>query len=383
MKQYDYIFIGAGCAGLSLLTRMVAAGLTKGKRILLIDKSPKKENDRTWCFWEQQPGFFETVSCKQWNQLWFHGDGFSKQFDIAPYRYKMIRGIDFYNYCFEKINKETPADILYGTVTSLHAVNDGIQLLIDGRPYTFNGAVVFNSLYNEGIVKQQKAIHLLQHFKGWMVETAVPFFNPDEATLMDFRVSQVNGATFVYVLPLSSTRALVEFTLFSEKLLPFEEYNRALAGYLQHYLQLKDYTVSEEEFGVIPMTDAVFPWYANGMYHIGTAGGQTKASSGYTFQFIQKQSAAIVQELAANILSPQIKPAVVSKRFHFYDAVLLRVLAGKYAAGSQVFTTLFKKNKPAKIFAFLDNETSLPQDLRLIQSLPTLPFIKAACKQLF
>ena len=34
-------------------------------------------------------------------------------------------------------------------------------------------------------------------------------------------------------------------------------------------------------------------------WQIGTAGGQTKASSGYTFQFIQKQSQQIVDYLIA------------------------------------------------------------------------------------
>ena len=53
----------------------------------------------------------------------------------------------------------------------------------------------------------------------------------------------------------------------------------------------------EEEFGIIPMTNADFPFFKNGMYYIGTAGGQTKASTGYTFRFIQKQADAIVEQL--------------------------------------------------------------------------------------
>jgi lycopene beta-cyclase len=200
---------------------------------------------------------------------------------------------------------------------------------------------------------------------------------------MDFRVAQTNGTTFVYVLPLSASKALVEYTLFSEKILPADLYNEGLKNYLQQFLQLKEYTVTEEEFGVIPMTNAIFPWCANGMYHIGTAGGQTKASSGYTFQFIQKQSAAIVKRIKENTLNSAVKPGAVSKRFNFYDAVLLQVLASKYAGGSQVFTSLFKKNTPQAIFQFLDNESSMAMDLSIIQSLPTWPFFKAAAKQLF
>jgi lycopene beta-cyclase len=383
LKKYDYIFIGAGCAGVSLLMRMIDADLTAGKSILLIDREPKQKNDRTWCFWENHPGLFEPVVCKEWDQVWFHSNNFSKKLIIHPYRYKMIRGIDFYNYCFNSIQQQPGIDVLYGEITDLSFYNNELQLKINGRINNFTGALVFNSIWKEETALQQKPVYLLQHFKGWMVETAQPFFTPGEATLMDFRVAQTNGTTFVYVLPLSANKALVEYTLFSEKILPDDHYNQGLTNYLQQFLQLKDYTVTEEEFGVIPMTNARFPWYSNGMYHIGTAGGQTKASSGYTFQFIQKQSAAIVEKIKSDTLNASVKPGAVSKRFNFYDAVLLQVLASKYADGSRVFTCLFKKNTPQFIFQFLDNESSLAADLSILQSLPTWPFLKAAGKQLF
>lgn len=382
MRQYDYIFIGAGCAGLSLLTRMIDAGLTEGKRILLIDKSSKQINDRTWCFWEDKPGFFEPVVCKEWDQLWFHADGFSKKFDIAPYRYKMIRGIDFYTHCFNLIERQPGIEIIQGMAGNIQVAGNKVEIIIDGQLQQFSGSCVFNSLWNQEAVAAQSGIHLLQHFKGWMIETPAPFFIPGEGTLMDFRVSQSNGTTFVYVLPLSATKALVEYTLFSDKVLHPDEYNLGLASYLQDWLQLKDYHVTEEEFGVIPMTDAVFPWYEKGMFHIGTAGGQTKASSGYTFQFIQKQSASIVQHLQHNTLHPSVQPGKALKKFNFYDSVLLRVLANNYMPGHQVFASMFKNNRPQDIFSFLDNATSFKQDLRIIRSFPTLPFLKAAVRHI-
>lgn len=361
---------------------MIDAGLMAGKHVLLIDREAKQKNDRTWCFWEDTPGFFEPVVCKQWSQLWFHSATFSKRLDIAPYYYKMIRGIDFYNHCFASIGQQDGIDRLYGEITDLSFSEGDVRFKINDQLYAFSNTVIFNSIQNKEPAVQPNTVRLLQHFKGWMIETARPFFTPGEAILMDFRVAQTNGTTFVYVLPLSYTKALVEYTLFSEKILPGHLYNEALAQYIQQFLQLTDYAIIEEEFGVIPMTNAKFPWYQNGMYHIGTAGGQTKASSGYTFQFIQKQSAAIVKQIKENTFNPGITPGAVSKRFNFYDAVLLQVLANKYAGGSEVFTRLFKKNKPQNIFAFLDNESSLVKDASIIQSLPILPFIKGAYKQI-
>jgi len=366
-----------------LLTRMMAAGLTHGKRVLLIDKSSKKTNDRTWCFWEDTPGFFEPLVYKKWSQLWFHATSFSNLYNIAPYQYKMIRGIDFYDDCFERIKNDAAIEIINGAVTQRSFSGNSLRITIDDRAYEFRGTIVFNSLYDEAAARQQNTAYLLQHFRGWEIETAHAVFNPDEAILMDFRVSQANGTTFVYVLPRSATSALIEYTLFSEKILPEHVYNNGLKTYLQDHLQPGDYTITAVESGVIPMTDAKFPWYANGMYHIGTAGGQTKASSGYTFPFIQKQSAAIVEQLQLGSFGPRLIPVVSPKRFSFYDAVLLRVLANKYASGSDVFCSLFKNNKPSSIFSFLDNTSSLKQDIGIIQSLPTRPFLKAALRQLF
>ena len=60
-KSYDYIILGAGCAGLSLLMRMIGSNQFNDKKILLIDKEQKNKNDRTWCFWEKDKGLFDPV----------------------------------------------------------------------------------------------------------------------------------------------------------------------------------------------------------------------------------------------------------------------------------------------------------------------------------
>ena len=113
--------------------------------------------------------------------------------------------------------------------------------------------------------------------------------------------------------------------------MPAAEYDNALKNYLEEFLGLTDYTIVEEEFGVIPMTNADFPFFKNGMYFIGTAGGQTKASTGYTFRFIQKQADEIVEELISKgTLSKNKK---MKKRFYFYDSTLLHILSKNLLPG--------------------------------------------------
>ncbi len=198
---------------------------------------------------------------------------------------------------------------------------------------------------------------------------------------MDFRVPQQHGTTFVYVMPFAANRALVEYTLFSENLLPQEEYDQELKSYIGKYLKTEAYSVVENEYGVIPMTNYQFPTSNGNIIYIGTAGGYTKASSGYTFRFIQKKTEQLVNTwIQTGVPMPVSTPA--EKKFNFYDSVLLQILAEKELEGADIFTRLFQKNDAAAVFRFLDNESSLTQDLSIIASLPTWPFLKTAIKRL-
>ncbi len=376
MPAYDYIFSGSGAAALSLLSRMSDHPFFRKKRILLLDKSPKNSNDRTWCFWEEKPGYFEPVVYHRWPSLSFFSNHFSSSLQTGAYEYKMIRGIDFYRYCLEKLEKMDNLEWKYGNIHFEKRSGNSL-LFCDGQLIDTEGAVVFNSIYQPSPASSQ-TIDLLQHFKGWIIETALPVFDPVCATLMDFRVAQSEGASFVYVLPLSTNRALVEYTLFTEKLLEPGQYDRALSSYIQQFLATGQYEVKEEEFGVIPMTNRTFPFYRDGIYHIGTAGGQTKASSGYTFRFIQKQSDRILDSLLKQ--EPLQQLSFSPGRFHFYDNVLLRILKERNPPGDEVFARLFQRNKADKIFRFLDNESGFFQELKLISTLQFFPFLRSAVK---
>lgn len=372
----DYIIAGAGCAGLSLAMHMIQSGKFTDKKILLIDKDRKHVNDRTWCFWQQEESLFEPVVCKQWKKLWFHGNDFSKQLNLSPYQYKMIRGDDFYEYCFHEIKKQRNFEILFEEVDQIFS-DEKTGVVVNGN--AIYADYVFNSLLLEKPKPAKDEIWLLQHFKGWVIDTEEDSFDGNTATFMDFRTAQNSGTAFCYVLPFNSKQALVEYTLFSSELLPQEKYDEGLKIYISEVLKIGAYKIVETEFGVIPMTNFKFSSYHNNIVNIGTAGGQTKGSSGYTFNFIQKHSKAIVDSLIA-IDKPFMKPS--QQRFNFYDGVLLKVLNDGDLSGKEIFTDLFKKNSVNKVFKFLDNETSLAEELKIISSLPTLPFFKAGIQQI-
>ncbi len=377
--SYQLIIAGAGAAGLSLLMRLIRNGYLEKNRVLLIDKDEKIHNDRTWCFWETEAGFFEDIVYRRWSQLDFFSEDFSGPLTIHPYQYKLIRGIDFYTHCFTAIRRHPNITWWKAHVQSITATEQGVSIKAEGEGERFYaGAQAFSSI-PVPVTDQPNAIQLLQHFKGWVVRTEQPRFDPSRATLMDFRINQQEGTAFVYVLPFSEHEALIEYTLFTLSLLKPQQYEDGLRDYLKQHLQLDSYSVTEEEFGVIPMTNTRFPRRVNGVFQLGTAGGQTKPSSGYTFRFIQKQS----DQLAAALLQgTSIDETTTSAaRFRFYDEVLLQVLYRQLYPGHQVFARLFRRNTAARVFRFLDNESKLPAELRLISSLPVWPFLKAALQK--
>lgn len=376
---YNYIVTGGGCSGLSLIMHILSEPSLSNKKILLIEQSEKNLNDRTWCFWEQGKGFFESVVCKQWSSAWFHADGYSSLKELGSYRYKMIRGIEFYRHCYEKIASSPNVKVVHDKVVSIQQESGGVRVFTEQGEYT--GEYTFNSIMFDDPMKQKNAHHLLQHFKGWVIETAEDAFDLHACTLMDFRVGQQHGTTFVYVMPLTKRKALVEYTLFTEQLLKDDQYVDGLKNYIKDFLKGVAYKIEEEEFGIIPMTSAQFKREEGNTIYIGTAGGQTKASSGFTFMFIQKQSVLIVDRLKKTG-KPFYHPTKMQQRYNWFDKVLLNVLIKRRVPGDIVFKKMFQKNPIDRIFRFLDNETQLHEELRLIATLPTFPFLQAGMEEI-
>ena len=377
--KYDYIIAGAGCSGLSLLYKIIQTPSLQKKSILVIDKNQKKNNDRTWCFWEKNPGPFESIVYARWNTLEFISDDTNKKVDLGQYTYKMIQGIHFYNFVLEYAKKFKNVVFIQESIIDIDSIFNEAKVITKKNTYT--AKYVFNStnLFNPKINKQNS---LLQHFKGWNIKTVDPAFNSKVGKLMDFSVSQENGATFMYVLPTSSTNALVEYTLFSSSPLKQEKYIKELKKYIKEVLKIENYTIEHEEFGIIPMSLAKFEQNPKpNVINLGTSGGYTKASSGYTFQFIQKNVLDIVKNLKAG-KSPVQNLSFKNKIYRWYDRTLINVLLTKKLTGKEIFTIMFKKNSAHKILAFLGNESTITEDILIMKNFPKIPFLLAGIKSL-
>ncbi|MCS6774295.1 MAG: lycopene cyclase family protein [Thermoflexales bacterium] len=375
--EFDIVIAGAGAAGLSLAYHLTRNS-RRNWRIALVDRAPKQRNDRTWCFWEVGQGLFEAVVFRQWDRVAFYSPTLQRQLCIAPYRYKMIRGADFYAYVEAHLAAQPNVTRCYGEIVAVEEEGDaGVVHLRSGE--VIRGKWVFNSVLFAPPCRAEDARYhcLLQHFLGWVVEADQPVFDPTVATLMDFRIPQAGETRFVYVLPFDAHTALVEFTVFSGSLLPREVYAQGLTDYLGEQLGLQSYRVREEEYGVIPMTDAPLKQrLSQRVIQIGTAGGDTKASTGYTFQRIQRRTHAIACALEAG-RSPHLSRSLWQRRHGLFDSVLLNVLDKRRQPGWRVFTDLFANNPPVRVLRFLDEDTSLLEDLRVMASVHLPTFLSA------
>jgi len=371
--EYDIIVCGGGMSGLSLAYRALISGVWENKSILIIDKSNKSINDRTWCFWENSDSPFESIIYRKWDEMCFFSlDSRSLILDTADYSYNMIRSIDFYRHTLDYLNSQNNVTITNENIVSFTNTNNKCEVITEQSRYA--SEYVFNSIFKKPPL-EEKHTYLLQHFKGVIIESKDLNLDTKKIHLMDFRTGQENGNTFFYVLPISDTSALIEYTLFSSKLLEKDTYDIKIAEYINNVLKLKEYKVLEEEFGVIPMTDFPFTRFEGNIVNIGTIGGDTRGSTGYTFTNTQKTITKIIESFN-NSGSPFFKEEHISTKHKLYDSTMLKVLEeGKYQ-GHQLFTDMFSKVKASDILSFLDSESTLSQDIKVIKSLIPQYFIK-------
>ena len=365
-EKYDYIICGAGLSGLILASRIFEDRFFDDKNILLIDKDLKSSVNKTWCFWETGNSVWKDYIVKSWDTVIFKSKGFKKEKSLKNYSYKMIKSKFFLDSIINKIKQANNFDFFQDEIVDF--VESENNVLVKTKSNQFLANNVFNSCVDIDEIKSKTSYpFLLQHFLGWTIETKESVFNEKKATIMDFSIDQKDETRFFYVLPLSDKKALIEFTVFSKDLLKKDEYELELIKYIKS-LKIDKYKIIEDEFGVIPMT--CYPFERKNtskILNIGTAGGWTKPSSGYTFKFIEKNTLKLLTYIKKNTQFLNFK---IKTRHWIYDLIFLDVLYKNNYLGSNLFTKMFSKNPMEKIFMFLDNETSITDELKITASFP-------------
>lgn len=370
---YDYIICGGGMSGLSLAYQLSISKLSD-KKILIIDPERKAKNDRTWAFWEKNDNPFDQILFKKWEKVKIV-DSHKKEkiYNLEEYRYKLLRGIDFYEFVNKHLEKYPNIIFCLDKVKNITEKPDNVKVetISSGN---FSSQYVFDSTFKLNL-ENKNYQNLLQHFKGLVIETKENLFEKDIPDMMNFGVPQKDAeCRFMYVLPFTKNKAIFEFTVFSEKLLSEKEYDQSLFEYIEKDLKLTDYKILEEEFGVIPMSDVeTQDVVSKRIIRIGTAGGATNPATGYTFSNTQKKLQKIVSTLEKG-KSDFKKESLWQKRHLLYASTLLNVIKENRHPMAEVFDQLFAKNPISQVFKFLDGETTLWEEIKIMWSTPKIKF---------
>lgn len=382
MKRYDYIICGSGCSGLLLAHAFSQSKKLTDKEILLIDSREAPCKTTSFGSWTRTDNQFDSISSAWWEKMNILNHQTHIIIGDNGYKYRLIRGMDLHEQISAELKNNKRVTFMRSTIKSIEENNDGALVTTDDG--IFAGSLIFNSLtpdYKE-LESKKEFITWWQHFKAFEISTIENIFNTTGITLMDFRVRQDNVTRFAHVLPFSKNKAFVEIVAFEPDLKKQTDFDELLKSYITDILKINQYTVGYTEAGIIPMTE--FPFKKKESDHIiniGIRSGTVKPSTGYSFNRINSNISEIIHLLEKNE-TPEIRTTWWKQRFKLYDNTLLDVLHNRRIKGSELFSDLFTKNKPELILKFLDEETSVIEEISIFARVRIRPFIRAIISSL-
>jgi len=275
--------------------------------VVVIEKEDKFGGNHTWCFHEGDTPLEKWVRplvSHTWDGYDVHFPGFSRQMGGA---YHHISANRFHEVLAGAIDAHAKASRMMNT--EVVCVKDNQVHLSDDR--VISGDIVIDARGpSQHSIRPRETGY--QKFVGMEVEltTSCGLHRP---CLMDARVPQTDGFRFLYVLPLSPTRVLIEDTYFSDGPCLDEE---ALQQEITAYASRQGWvfkSVARTECGVLPL-----PWskpvvakdhdscivggYGGGMFH---------PITGYSIQ--------VAMRFAAHMT--QAKSAWAEEKAHFSRAI--------------------------------------------------------------
>jgi lycopene beta-cyclase len=149
------------------------------------------------------------------------------------------------------------------------------------------------------------------------------------------------------------------------------DYDLQLENYIKNNLGIKSYKINFMEKGAIPL---FYPSFNNDdkTINIGSAGGMTRLSTGYTFLNIQEHSNYIMKNI--NKIE-KIKKFSLGKKYQRLDKIFLKVLKDYPERMPKIFFDMFKTSS-STIIKFLSNKSNIFEDLLIILKMPKWIFLK-------
>ena len=351
MKEFDYIIIGGGCAGLSLAYELEIYEKLKNKTLAIIEPREEYKRDKTWSFWKVFNHNFEDCVKKSWDNFTINSPNETKYVECKTTPYQTI-----------------DSEIFYQKIISKLKLNKNIYFFKNINEINQDNSIIFNS------VNEAKSIdgNLWQHFYGLEIETPNDFFDDGIFNLMDFACDQRNRVHFFYTLPFTKKKALIETTWISElNNHSLNDYESQIDNYLSNHLNIRQCIINYKEQGAIPLFRQNNIKKKNEIY-IGSAGNMTRLSTGYTFLNIQEQS-KYIRENIENIKTAKLFK--INKKYDFLDKIFLKVLKNNSREMGNIFYKMFEAES-SSVINFLSNKSNIYQDISIISKMPKWMFLK-------
>ena len=351
MREFDYIIIGGGCAGLSLAYELEIHEKFKNKTLAIIEPRHDYIRDKTWSFWKVAAHNFEDCVKHSWSNFSINIPNQTKYIECDNFPYQSIDSSLFYQKIINTLKKNT-----------------NIHFFKNINEISTENSFVFNSVSDVSDSKNE----LWQHFSGIEIQTNKDLFDDQIFNLMDFDCDQRDSVHFFYTLPFSKKKALVETTWVSNLNHPSnQDYSTQLEDYIKNKLKIKNYEIKFKETGAIPLFHPKNIKKINQM-EIGTAGGMTRLSTGYTFMNIQDQSKYIRENFES---IEKVDNFTINSKYKFLDNIFLKVLKKNSGKMPGIFFKMFNCS-PSTVINFLSNKSNIYEDFSIILKMPKLVFLK-------
>ena len=102
MREFDYVIIGGGCAGLSLAYELEIHEKLRDKSLAIIEPRDEYKRDKTWSFWKVISHNFDDCVKKNWKNFSINIPEKTNYLDCRNFPYQSIDSGLFY----EKINNK-------------------------------------------------------------------------------------------------------------------------------------------------------------------------------------------------------------------------------------------------------------------------------------
>lgn len=372
-SHVDLVILGGGCAGLSLASRLSELGKDAPK-VLIIEQRKSYINDRTWCFWDIENPEYQSLASHGWSKFVVANNNHSNEYNCSQHQYLMLESHHFYEYALANIGSNSNIQLILNQEVISAPIETDRGWHIKTAKFELTAKLVVDTRPPKKISHNDSI--LWQSFVGYEIQTQSDYFLPEKMVLMDFDHTFKNGLGFIYILPTTEKKALIEYTVFSENIIPKKQLITNLKKFISQNLNTKQYEILRVEFGTLPMGNKLATQDKNSTYlFAGLFSGAARPSSGYAFQRIQSWAKNCAESISTNntLYAFPKDPWPES----FMDGLFLNVIKQNPAMAASFFEDLFSQCDLKTVIKFMSDKASLLEYFRIIRSLPPLPFIKA------